>query len=193
MNKNNISNNNNNSNNNNMKYICKLCDYETTNKSNYNKHLKSNTHHKNNPTEGEKILDKNECSCGKLFSFPSGLSRHKKTCNGINLNEEIITLKKQVEQMSNQMSEYKDKTINNTYNISVKNYIQQNYSKAPHLKRLNHQTIMQIIDEDIDNNYEEEKNDDDDLMDKLIYNYKHNILHVYLGTLLIKYYKKAAV
>lgn len=178
-----------------MKYICSVCEYKTTDRSNYNKHVKSANHLRNIVGKNENEVIDRKCDKCDQHIKPGSTAHKNGQClfNTKSIEDENYELKKQLYQKIKQlekMNNTNNQPVNNTYNISVKNYIQQNYSKAPPLKRLNNKTIMQIIDEDIDNNYEEEKNDDDDLMDKLIHNYKHNILHVYLGNLLIKYYKK---
>jgi uncharacterized Zn-finger protein len=59
-----------------MTYNCEICNYESTDKSNYNRHLKSSMHtikiNSNRPKKGF------DCKCGKKFAYLSGLSRHKK-------------------------------------------------------------------------------------------------------------------
>jgi len=59
-----------------MAYKCEICNYESNDKSNYNRHLKSSTHIiKMNSDKHKKVFD---CKCGKKFAYLSGLSRHKK-------------------------------------------------------------------------------------------------------------------
>lgn len=167
-----------------MKYKCDKCNYETDNKSNFNKHTKSKTHSKlisDNKTLtddfNKKIL--HNCSCGKSFSHISSLSRHKKTCTGTNVANEIKQLKEQLDILNHRLQEYSQNsriTTNNTY-ISVKNhinFIKENYSQAPPLKQLEDYTII----------------DDNKLLDNIVYYFNHSSLDQYLGDFLIKYYKK---
>jgi len=57
-------------------FHCKLCDYTTSRKLDYNKHLLTGKHIKlTNASSG-----KQECACGKLFNHKQSLFRHKKTC-----------------------------------------------------------------------------------------------------------------
>ena len=55
-----------------MKYLCKICEYKTNNKSNFNRHLKSKKHIKNSEIA---------CECGKIYKTQNGLWKHKKICN----------------------------------------------------------------------------------------------------------------
>lgn len=64
------------------KYSCKKCDYHTTNKFDWNKHI-STTKHKNGNfrvTNKQNLLMYICENCGKEYKFKSGLSRHKKKC-----------------------------------------------------------------------------------------------------------------
>jgi len=77
-------------------FICKKCNYKTSNKSNYNKHLKSKKHNKNSNTSTHKedisqisqkstkkhmYLKKFICEyCDKNFSRIDSLHRHQKKC-----------------------------------------------------------------------------------------------------------------
>ena len=64
-------------------FICKSCDYETSKKSDYEKHL-TTTKHKNT-TNKEKLqqesLNTFICSCGKSYNHRASLFNHKKKCN----------------------------------------------------------------------------------------------------------------
>ena len=70
-----------------MKYICKICEYGTNNKSNYNRHLKTKKHKNNSEIN---------CGCGKKYKTRTGLWKHKKICNhGMKLK--IMELEKQMQ------------------------------------------------------------------------------------------------
>ena len=70
------------------KYNCKLCDYTTCNKWDFNKHILTRKHVKNvNETrlkQNETILPEKSvnllCSCGLLFNSRTTMWRHKKKC-----------------------------------------------------------------------------------------------------------------
>ena len=61
-------------------YKCIQCDYYTSIKNDYNKHLTTAKHIR--VTNGDKKVNKiHTCNCGKEFKYRQGLSRHKKQCN----------------------------------------------------------------------------------------------------------------
>ena len=68
------------------KYYCKKCDFLTSNKKDFNRHLLTRKHKMDN-MDKKWITKKNpkancyECSvCGKKYKYASGLSKHKKKC-----------------------------------------------------------------------------------------------------------------
>ena len=72
------------------KFDCELCDYTTSRKSQYDRHLSTGKHKM--LINANKMLTKSsneyDCICGKSYNqFPS-LSRHKKTCTYIEEKEE---------------------------------------------------------------------------------------------------------
>jgi len=66
-------------------YCCKLCDFNTCKLTDYNRHLVTQKHVRNeSATSGNKILEKNTyiCEiCEKKYNNRSGLWRHKNKCN----------------------------------------------------------------------------------------------------------------
>jgi len=133
-------------------YKCKLCDYSTAINSNYHKHLSTRKHKritmdnknysKTTLTEDIPVFTNFICDCGKKYRYASGLSKHKKTCKLINLenNENveniIIRNNKQMtvpvemwEKVMNHMDKQQEvllnlssktgKTINNNFNIQI--------------------------------------------------------------------------
>ena len=68
------------------KYICEICDYNTSKLSDYERHLKTNKHVSNSKKNVSKSSAKSQkvaakiCSCGRQFKTRSGLWKHKKTC-----------------------------------------------------------------------------------------------------------------
>jgi len=182
-----------------MKYICSECNYETGDKSNYNKHVKSVTHKQMVTSNhivitngsNNKVTNKNfVCgNCDRHFTNKQNLSRHKihyckKSKNDIDdKDKKINELTEKINMLSNEVQMYKNqaknnKTINNTYHISVKNYLQQNYPNAPALAGLTDYAKLEY-----DNEY-------DDFIDALVYNYDNSQLNKYIGDFIISSYKK---
>lgn len=77
-------------------YDCKLCHYNTSKFSQYQRHLGTDKHkNRQNETNETKKVPKSstisKCPCGKIYNSRTSLWRHKKTCNNINdnVNNEI--------------------------------------------------------------------------------------------------------
>ena len=75
------------------KHICRKCNYSCSNKYNFMKHL-STTKHKmvtNGNLNDNKMVTRVSCkTCGKVYKYKSGLSRHKKICVGANASTMLI-------------------------------------------------------------------------------------------------------
>ena len=66
-------------------FVCELCDFKCTKKSNYEKHLLTLKHQKASNTT--KLQQQHKCECGKIFSHRGTLWNHKnKHCNLIKKN-----------------------------------------------------------------------------------------------------------
>ena len=74
----------------NEKYSCKKCDYTTSRLSQYNRHIMTPKHKMVLTPEIESFKIQ-KCSCGKIYTYYSGLYRHKKTCEDINTTIDEIT------------------------------------------------------------------------------------------------------
>ena len=66
-------------------FVCEYCDYSTSNKKDYNKHILTRKHlnTKNYKENGIKI-PKNRifaCECGKTYPYQGSLYNHKKKCS----------------------------------------------------------------------------------------------------------------
>jgi len=106
------------------KYLCKKCDFNTSNKKDYNRHISTPKHQNDDKmmTNDDKKPQKNPngddqplfaCECGKHYKYRQGLSVHKKKCeinkndneNIHSLNEKdlILTLLNQNSQLQNQI------------------------------------------------------------------------------------------
>ena len=72
-------------------YTCKLCDYSTSRKSQYERHLGTQKHKKReNDTNDTKKVQKSseyfECGCGKRYLHKQNLYRHQRNCKILELN-----------------------------------------------------------------------------------------------------------
>jgi hypothetical protein len=69
------------------KYICVCCEYQTDNKSNYNKHLSTKRHQNNIPqTKTKTKRSQHICEdCGKTYLYASGLWKHQQKCSGLSM------------------------------------------------------------------------------------------------------------
>jgi len=63
-----------------VEYHCEICDYRTSNKSDYTKHL-STAKHNRVTSRDPKTHKSHICNCGKEFKHRQGLWKHKKICN----------------------------------------------------------------------------------------------------------------
>jgi len=106
-------------------FKCKVCDFKTCNKYNYNKHIltlkhknlsNSDTIVTNSDNKMQKMqLDETnvifnfECDCGKKYKYRQGLSYHKKKCNLLN-NTTLITIedKKEILELKEDNKELKN-------------------------------------------------------------------------------------
>ena len=83
------------------KYCCNLCDFNTSKKTDYNRHL-STVKHKNVVNDSKMVVNdsdftpKNEtmyaCKCGRTYKYDSGYYRHIKKCTNSNppITSELI-------------------------------------------------------------------------------------------------------
>lgn len=72
------------------KFHCIKCDYSTSRTSSWKKHLLTEKHNSNldNSMDNKKGANKYMCHvCGKSYKFRSGLSKHRKKCKAISVEE----------------------------------------------------------------------------------------------------------
>ena len=123
------------------KYYCENCEYLTSNKNDYYKHLSTDKHQntiiETNMKQNVAKIAKNpndkidKCNCGKIFFSRTSLWRHKKTWPDINNNNFspiydnlddkslIIQLLQQNQELQKSLIELsKEKTINNSFTNS---------------------------------------------------------------------------
>ena len=91
-------------------YKCLSCDYITSRKSSYDKHILTAKHIK--LTNADKLVAETKpqhiCSCGKEFGHRQSLHRHKKNCNGIHTD----TVSTTTAPVSNTNSSINNDTVN---------------------------------------------------------------------------------
>lgn len=179
-----------------MIYECKTCNYESTHRIQYERHLATKKHRE---------LNRYICSsCSSTYAHASGLSKHKKICGK---KEEIHKQKheqdhemveefiKQSKQHVNNKNDINNSEITNSFNtthnsihttnnISIKTYIVNKFQNAPALEPLKDYSIIEKY-EPLLLEY-----DDIEFIDVLIRYSNDKLLDKYLGDFLIKYYKK---
>jgi hypothetical protein len=72
-------------------FVCENCSFETTRKSQFDRHLLTSKHTritKDNKLDNEKVPNFYNCICGNKYNYLSGLCKHKKKCSFLNNNEE---------------------------------------------------------------------------------------------------------
>ena len=125
-------------------FSCETCHFKCSKKSDWERHINTTKHKNgkndnNNQCNDNAITPKNaefKCECGSVYSYSSGLSRHKKKCNGIKptqisnnivsncviIPELIVELIKDNKEMKQLMIEFcKNGINNNSYNTNQTN------------------------------------------------------------------------
>ena len=109
-------------------FCCNFCDYNTSKKSSFDKHL-STDKHKKNENDSKMVVNDSEklpkvahfqCECGKTYKYDSGYYRHKKKCchiNNIIVNTEIAD-KDLIMMLVKQNSELLEVIKNGTHNTN---------------------------------------------------------------------------
>jgi hypothetical protein len=116
------------------KYLCEICDYTTSRKSSYVKHLLTSKHtnttynYNYTTTLQLKVAQKNICNCGKEYKHRSSLWNHKKIC--INkVDTSVIDHPITTELIDESYEE--DEQLNNNYRIiETKSRIQRAYDRT---------------------------------------------------------------
>ena len=96
------------------KYECKKCDFSTSNRKDYNRHLTTRKHQR--ITKNTKKPQTYSCECGKVYKFRSGLSKHKKTCH-LNLDSTIDIFQKVLEQQQDLQEKMNQVATNSSGNV----------------------------------------------------------------------------
>ena len=80
------------------KYLCEKCNFNTLDKTDYNRHIQTLKHKKNqndlkcSVTINEKNIEKKSysCDCGKIYGYRQSLNVHKKKCDISNRCSQIL-------------------------------------------------------------------------------------------------------
>ena len=131
-------------------YTCQKCDFSTYNKTDYNRHLKTNKHKKKKGVETHvsNALEKTQkgvfflpiwCECNRYFKTRSGLWKHKKKCEWI-----------QEKKMETNVSKCFQKTQNVSY-ASCDEGGEFNISELKHLQLENARLKNQKLKKEIKN------------------------------------------
>ena len=113
-------------------FVCEYCHYNTSRKSQYDRHLSTDKHkkHTNETNLKQKSSQKFVCSCNKIFNSRTTLWRHKNNCLGENViidnneptdKELILMLIKQNSQLIQQNSDLVKNGTHNTINSNNTN------------------------------------------------------------------------
>jgi hypothetical protein len=151
-------------------YICQLCDFISSNKKDYKRHIQTKKHFSNeNPSLAMDITPnypKCQCVCGKRYVDNSGLWRHKRKCITIlnknkdttdkdttNKNKDmVLILLNQNNELQRQIIEMsKDKTINinninNTQKININVFLNEQCKDALNITDFIHSIKLQLHD-----------------------------------------------
>ena len=117
-------------------FSCDVCDFSSSNKKDYNRHIQTKKHIFNvSQCFSIEKTQKNpyECNCGKKYKDSSGLWRHKKKCNvtivtdsnveTIDKDQLILMLIKQNSELIKESSEFKNMMMdvikNGTHNTNI--------------------------------------------------------------------------
>ena len=113
-----------------VEYHCECCDYNTSNKTDYKRHLKTKKHLRRFSEEtGVFLMPKNAnntahhnktfCKCGKKFSSRSGLWKHQQNCKIIN-EKGVFSVSNVSKNVSNVSKMFPDDKTENSEDIDMK-------------------------------------------------------------------------
>ncbi len=89
------------------KFCCSICDYYTSRKSQYDRHVLSDKHKKVSEDDAKSYKNVPKCSeiyycnCGKEYKHRQGLWKHKQTCSAYNDNKEEPIIKNDTDNKDN--------------------------------------------------------------------------------------------
>ena len=103
------------------KYICENCNYYTSRKSQYFRHLDTNKHYKNINQNTPKVVNNFTCKCGNTYLYKSGLYKHKKKCvtKKISNEELFLSILKDNQEFKQMLIDQNTKIMELTKNTNV--------------------------------------------------------------------------
>lgn len=147
-------------------YLCKYCNYKTSNKYDYNKHCSRQKHLMNsdkykNKLKTNKIELSKDCIitdyrcdyCNKYYKYQSGLSRHKMKCSLYNSqlikqsNDDIIEKQNQHIDALHTMIENTIKKQNSTIHNILEKFGSSNHGNITNNYNNNHMTINVFLNQ----------------------------------------------
>ena len=106
-------------------FCCKNCNYNTSRKSQYERHLTTDKHKRLQNNDAGTILTKKYiCECGREYKYRQGLYNHRKTCKGekketaIIHNEENLDYKSMFFEIIKKNNEFQDLLMKQSQQIS---------------------------------------------------------------------------
>ena len=156
-----------------FKYCCEKCDYSTSNRNDYNRHLSTGKHQM--LTNVDKKTQKNskpfQCDCGKQYKHRQSLSIHKKKCKIIEQNKQLqdindngittemfVTLMNQNTEIIKENCKLQNtihdmvpkignnKLINNTNNFNINIFLNENCKDALNISEFVESLKLQLDD-----------------------------------------------
>ena len=152
------------------KYSCETCNYISSNKKDYVRHLQTDKHimltnaNENANNANEKTPNNDcICECGKFFKHKSSLSRHRQKCTyindtvipnnnddeNLNYKEMFITMMKKNEELQNTLIDVIPKIGNNNNNVNNFNlqiFLNENCKDAMNLMDFVNSLQLQLKD-----------------------------------------------
>ena len=194
-----------------MKFSCILCNYETNDKSNYNRHLNSNAHTNKNKVNNNIKTDvklqpnktkKYQCpNCLKIYTSAPGLSRHKNNYCHTNI---ITELKEKLTQDFNEKLKQKD-LIYEKEKVEIENKLLkdqvkklEDFIKSGKAAPTYNISVVKYIQQNYPDaphiaqleDYSIMEDDEEELITNLIDKFNDNQLDTYFGEFIISNYKK---
>ncbi len=104
------------------KFTCNYCDYNCSKESDYNKHLLTRKHQRNDTSTPETHKTEYKCTCGKTYKFRQGLSLHKKKCTQITNEQHIINVYKLDDKNTIDLQKLYFELQKQTFELQTQNY-----------------------------------------------------------------------
>jgi hypothetical protein len=164
-------------------YYCEICDYQTDDKSNFNRHEKNKNHLKKitNIDEVNKLRQKiKEMEMDFKYKNEKTETEYKHKIEIINKEKEKLEEVNKI--LKEQANKITNNTQNNIINIGSINYVNEHFKDAPPLERLTNFIIHGVNITDASQH--------DKFIRDVIYYHNNKILHQLLGDHIITLYKK---